>query len=1233
VLSRSPVLVIVPDQATFQMEKAILDDGRIQGFMDLQVLGFRRLCFKVLDETGGITRPFITPVGRSMAVQSILWEHKDRFSVYAPMVNYPGFREEVIQALSEFNSYDVKPEDLEALATGEATGEAAEEGNPPFLAQKLKDLELIYRKYAAFLQDNFLDPDDCLKLAAERIPESHLIRNATVWIDGFSGFTPREYQVIGAILKTASQVNLALCMDREEIQHPPRETSLFHPVREVYEKVLDLCSEHGVPVEDAIILGQEGALPRFKHPELACVESAFRAKHRGPWQVFQPPSDCEAPGGTGLIPGGVNLVCAVNPVAEVEYVAREILRLVREEGLRFKDITVELRNLQKYKDLIEMVFTDHRIPYFLDIKSPLSHHPLAELIRSAFDIVAADFGFDAVFRYLKTDLAPAEREAVDELENYVLACGIRGKVWLQEEAWRYTLEFLPEDEEGLDDEPEAGLHEKPEEGLEEKPEAGVHQRPKEEPEEGLERRLREGPEEGPEKSLDKRSGQGRDEVSEKGPRSRIDNRRIDAIRRQAMSAFSRFYSKLTGAGELTAEGISLALYDLLTDLRVQETLARWQEECTRRGDLISAIEHAGIWDKVLEILEQAVEILGSRTCDVETYALLINAGLEGIRLGAIPPSLDQVLVGSLDRTRQPECRVTFLLGASEGDLPMKHGERGVFTDQERELLLKAGLNLEPSSRLRQLHEEYLVYIALARPREALYVSYPLGDKDGNAVFPSPVIGWLKGVMPYKQTRFVPTGPPGTYPEDLDYLAPATVWGVTTRRLSFLRQGVAPGVVWEEVYRWMLQPSRLPKTRKILSSLSFTNYLGRLGEPLSHMLYGRPLVTSVSRLERFQECPFRHFAADGLRLKQRQVFKLDPLKTGSFFHEAMREFVKEVSVQGTEAHRMEQEDVLEIMDRVVGDLVPRIQDRLFLSSFRYQYVSNSLSALLRSSALLFLEHMKRGKFRPMAVEVPFGLPGGVTPYSVELPGYGEVLLRGRIDRVDVARIGPRAYLRVVDYKSSGSKLDLLEVYYGLSLQLLVYLGVVLSKWDELLRWPAALAVPGEGDQTQARVMPYPAGAVYLPINDPFLRERGPLNRDEAWLKRKRENLRMAGLFVDDLDVLRQMDGTASGTSDIVPVYFKKSGGLGSSSQLVPEADFEALLEFAEHKVRQIAADIISGKIDIRPYRRRKRTACTYCEFSPLCTFDVLVEGNEYNTVVSIPKEQIWEEIRKVCVGGE
>ncbi len=1151
ILSSPPVLIIVPDQATFQMEKAILEDGKIGGFMNLHVLGFRRLCLKVLDEVGGVAQPFITPVGRSMAVQSILWEHRDDLKVYAPMVDYPGFREEVIRALCEFNAYDVSPEELKQLTVDEVA-------RPPFLSHKLHDLELIYRKYRQFLQDNLLDPDDYLTLAAQRIPRSSLVRDAAVWIDGFSGFTPREYEAIEAILKTASQVNLALCMDREEIQHPPRETSLFHPVREVCERALEICRDNGISVEDTVVLGEDSPLPRFKHPELARLESAFRSKNRGRWQAFE--SLCD-----GTVPGGVHLVSAVNLQAEVEFVAREILRLVREEGLRFRHITVELRNLEKYKDLVEMVFTDHDIPYFLDLKSSLSHHPLAELIRSAFDIVLTDFGFDPVFRYLKTELVPLDRELIDELENYVLACGIRGKQWLMDDPWQYTMEFLSD-------------------------EGGA-------------------------------------------PGAQVDNRRIDGIRREAMAAFGKFCGKLKDAAKLTADRISLALYELLKDLGVEQTLSRWQEDCGQRGDLISAMEHAGVWDKALEILEQAVEILGPMPCEIETYALIINAGLEDMRLGAIPPSLDQVLVGSLDRTRQPECRVTFLVGASEGDFPMKHGEGGVFTDEEREILLKAGLNLEPSSRLKQLHEEYLVYIALTRPREALYVTFPLGDNDGKALFPSPVISWIRTTMPYKPTTFVSTDPPGTYPEDLHYVAPATVWGVTARRLSLVRQGLRPGIVWEEVYRWMLEPSRVHKARKILGALGFTNKLERLGHTLSGKLYGQPLITSVSRLERFQRCPFRHFAADGLGLRERQVFRLDPLKTGSFFHEAMREFVREVSAHGEQVAQMEQQDVVEIMDQVVGRLVPRIQDRIFLSSSRYQYVSNSLCALLRSSAQVFLEHAKKGNFRPLAVEVPFGLRGGVTPYSLDVPGYGEVLLRGRIDRVDVARVGSRAYFRVVDYKSSKSKLDLLEVYYGLSLQLLVYLAVVLDKWDELVGGPFVLTNgAAEGHAEPARVVPYPTGAVYLPIYDPFIKTDGPLDSGSAWAERKK-NLKMAGLLLEDIDVLRLMDSAASGYSDILPVQFTKSGGIGAKSHTVAGADLELLLDYVEHKVKQICADVISGRIDIMPYRRNREIACTYCELSPLCVFDVLVDGNEYNTLSHLSTGQIWEEIRNICRGGE
>lgn len=1176
-IDQLPIIIVVPDQATFQMERAVIEDGRLKGFMNLHILGFRRLCLKVLNEVGENVRPFITPVGRSMAIQSILWKHRSDLAVFASMVDYPGFRDTIARALSEFNAYDIGPGDL-------LTGIGAGAEIPSFLSQKLMDIELVYREYRKFLENRFLDPDDYLALAGSRMHQSSLLKHSSVWIDGFSGFTPREYEIIASIMKSASQVTIALCMDREEIQHKPRETSLFHPVREVFEKISGICQEYGIPMQNTIFLGEGVALPRFKSCELLEIEYEFRNQGRRvrPQSVRTPKSLSNGEGSCQTLRDGVRLVAAVNPRAEVEFVARQILALVRDQGLRFKDITLEVRNLGMYKDLVKMVFTDHGIPFFLDEKRSLSHHPLAELIRSAFDMVLTGFGFDPVFRYLKTDLVPVERELVDKLENYVLASGIRGKSWISPEPWQHSSKFLSDNND--------------------------------------------------------------EAISDQG-----NENEIDSTRKQAMKAFGKFHWELMCQNSsfrqgLTARGISMAVYNLLLELDVPRTLSQWQKNCEDEGDLISALEHAGVWDKVIEILEQAVEILGHQPCDVKTYSLLINAGLEDIKLGAIPPSLDQVLVGTLDRTRQPECKASFLLGALEGHFPKKQGEEGIFTDRDREALFQMGLNLEPSSRVKQFHEQYLVYIALTRPQERLYVSYPLGDHEGKALFPSPVIGWIKSILPHKNEVLVSMEPPGKYPDDLDYLVPSTVWGLTARRLSLVRRGMPPGIVWQEAYRWMLEPSRLAKSRKILGSLGFSNRLPELGRNLSERLYGRPLATSVSRLERFQQCPFQHFARDGLGLREREVFKLDPARAGSFFHEAMREFVFSIVSQGRPVDALEPEDVANVMDRVVQGLVPRIQNELFSSSFRYKHVSRALGSTLKRSAQLFLEHMKRGKFKPLAVEVPFGLPEGVPPFSIRLFEDEEVLIRGRIDRIDAARLGEDIHVRIMDYKSGSSNLDLLEVYYGLSLQLLVYLAVTLSQWDNIIDSPHFL--PGFGKaqsfdekhgkssldefpRTAGKKNVVPAGAVYLAIQDPFVREDGPLDRDVAW-KELKKKLRMAGTLVDNIEVLRLMDETSSTYSDILPVRFTKSG-VSSGSQVVSEDDLRMLLQYVKEKIKNISIEILSGRMDIAPYRRNQIRACTYCPFGPLCTFDVLVDGNDYRLLKSIPEKAIWDDIRKYCRG--
>ncbi len=1143
------------------MERLILRDPRLKGFMDLQVLSFRRLAWRVLEETGGTFHPFITPVGKSMAVQAILWDNHKDLTVFAPLVNYPGFRDNVTDTLNELHSYDVSPDELQARASGIEA---------PFLEQKVHDLGVVYRNYADFLKDRFLDPTDYLNLASERMAASPLVRGASVWVDGFSGFNPDEYRALGALLETAREVNVALCIDEGAAESALSEDSLFHQTREALEKIREIAWKRGMPEAPAVILGRDGCLPRFASSDLALVEAGLR----GARESDEPFSDDD----------GIQVVAAANPLAEVEFVAREIIRLVRDYGYRYRDITVETRELDKYSELVSLVFKDHGIPHFIDEKRSVSHHPLAELLRAALDVVLTSFSSEAVFRYLKTDLVPVSRGEVDILENYVLAHGINHQRWVSEDSWRFAKRYMVEEDRDHREEQRCEL--------------------------------------------------------------------CDEVRRKAVLHLATFCGLVqpgstAGAGSVPEPGravgdasdsgdhnppsaadVSLALYKLLVDLDVPATLEKWQKEAEEAGDLAEAMVHAGIWDRTMEILEQAAEILRDRPCDLKTYSLLLDAGLHDIRLGVIPPSLDQVLVGNLDRSRQPACKATFLLGAIAGSLPKRQSEDGIFTDAERERLRNLGVEMSAGSRLRQLHEKYLVYIALTRPSHRLYVSYPLGDAEGKALEPSHVLGTIRKMLGDRPERLVSLDPPGRMPDDLDYVLPARVRNLTVSRLALGRQGVSPGPAWVEALRYLTAPERDVKPRvevgsssaiqRVLRSLEFRNFVPALGRSTVRSLYGSTLKTSVSRLERFSACPFSHFAADGLRLRERDIYKLEPADAGTFLHNALKEFVMEVHSGGRNWTALTDADVSAAVSGVVERLVPQVQEEIFLSSARYRHVGRSLGRITRRAADVLTQHAKRAKFRPAALEAQFGLRGRIPPLVLSLGELGQVTLRGQIDRLDACVNEDTTYLRVIDYKSSPRPLDLTDVYEGLSLQLLVYMLVAVSSWKEIVN---AYGLTGAGAVGSTKVVP--AGALYFVVRDPIIPTSGPVPEEqskESLLK----SLRMSGLVAGDRQIAGLMDSEMRGHSPIIPVQFTKDG-LGARSSVVPKDKFPFLLDFVEEKVRSLASQVLKGKADILPYRRGQKRACTYCPFGPLCQFDALIPGNYYRNIKPVSPEVIWNEL--------
>jgi len=435
-------------------------------------------------------------------------------------------------------------------------------------------------------------------------------------------------------------------------------------------------------------------------------------------------------------------------------------------------------------------------------------------------------------------------------------------------------------------------------------------------------------------------------------------------------------------------------------------------------------------------------------------------------------------------------------------------------------------------------------------------------------------------------------------------------------------------VWKEAYRWLLSSGKSEEARKVLASLGYSNKVSPLGKSLAINLYGWPFITSVSRLERFQACPFQHFARDGLGLKEREVYELDPKGSGNFLHEALKQFVLEVFKPEQLSGRLDLEHTLNAVEKVASRLIPTVENEIFLSSARYKYISKVLTDVLKRAAQTFVEHINRGKFWPVAVEVPFGFEGGLPFLRIEISGKEDVLVRGQIDRIDVARCDRDVYLRVIDYKSAQKHLSFLQVYHGLSLQLLVYILVALTFWRKILKlsptMPKSQIPEWEGKLDRGRVLP--AGALYFTVYNPFIRTKAPLSSEEASKSLKKE-LKMTGVLVKDYDVLRLMDETSSDHSDLIPVRFTKKGDVSGSS-IYSQDDFEMLLDFVKEKVKKISREIMSGKIDISPCRQNEDRACKRCPYGAFCNFDVLVDGNEYRTLKPLSKDRIFDKIRSL-----
>ncbi len=1108
------IIVLVPDQATFQMERVLASLPDLGGAIRAHVYSFRRLAWRVLQEAGGAARPHLRETGKRMVICNLLQQRKDELRVFGRAANQPDFADSLARLIGEMKIYCITPEELARKAAAGDTGQV-------LLQSKLQDISLLYSDFQQFLENTFIDPDDYLNLLAERLSESPTCQGAEVWVDGFTGFTPQEYRVLQNLMLVSARVNVALCCEPAVLKQPLDEQELFHGTHQTFDILTRLAETNGVEIEKPCLLDGDYQGRFHSRPALGHLE-----KHLV--------SSCKPYVGEA---NGLKLVAAHSRQAEVEGAAREIIALARDESYRWREITVLVRDITQYGEMVERVFAEYDIPCFIDYKRPVLHHPLVELLRAAMETVISRWSYAAVFRYLKTDLVPVSREEVDLLENYVLAHGIRGSRWTDGQPWRYRRVYSAGKDNDISDEE-----------LEE---------------------------------LEK----------------------INEIRHRAVKALVSFAA---AAGEKTATvlEVSAALYTLMKELGIREKLEEWSRLAQERGQLDRAREHAQIYNQILLLLDEMVEAMGELELTAEEYLQVLETGLNNLRLGLIPPGLDQVLVGSLDRSRSPQVRASLLLGVNEGVLPARPSTSGLFTDRERETLLSDGLKIAPGERRSLFDEQYLIYLGLTRAGEYLWISYALADEEGNGLLPSRIIADIKKLFPRLAETVLPLEPDGGE-DDLHFVArPRQALSCLAARLREARAGSGLSSPWTDAYNWLAVQDK-DRLRQVLAGLFYQNYEDPLPINTCSSLYEDFSRVSVTRIEQYVYCPFAHFLRYGLRLQERETWQMRPADLGQFFHTALKMFVEAVDKAGINWAELSDGQCQEIIDRIFEVLLPQLGNEMLMSSQRQQYFTAKLRRVVQTTVKALVEHTRAGDFRPLQVEVGFGYRGGeLQGPSLRLSDGSVIKMMGRIDRIDIAHSGYEAYLRVIDYKSGSTDFDLGETYHGLKLQLLAYLDVVMENAHRLAGKKAR-----------------PGGIYYSGIKQPLIYTKGPA-APEHINQEMRKKFKLSGLTLAEEKVIELSDRGLTGNSEIIPVGLKKDGGFRAHSRIATREQLERLRQRFYEVLEEAVISIRAGEVGIEPYQLGNRSGCTYCRFKPVCQFDPMV-GNRYRVLKPLKPKEVWQ----------
>ncbi len=1106
-------LIIVPDQFTMQTQKDLVMRSDRGGILNIDVLSFGRLSHRILEEVGTKEMPVLDDTGKSLVLQKIAADLKEQLPAMGSLLHKQGYIHEVKSAISEFMQYGISTQDMDKLiASAEKRGA---------LAMKLRDLKTLYRGFQDYIRDHFITTEETLDVLRRSLVKSKILPDSVVVFDGFTGFTPIQNRLIQELMRVCEETIVAVTIGEEEDPYQmDGEQKLFHLSKKTVADLVKLAAEAEVTRGEDVFV--KGGPNRFTEAPALCYleQNLFRYQYE-PYTEKQ----CE-----------IRMFEALSPREEVHQTALYIRKLIREEGLTYRDIAVVIGDLEGYASYVETEFGQLEIPCFLDRTRGIVLNPMIEYIKSVLQLYIRDFSYDTVFHFLRSGMADISREEIDELENYVIRTGARG--------YRtYSRLFTRKTEE-----------------------------------------------------MQQGSGQ------EDTERAEETMERLNRIRQQFADTVEILHmAPRAKAGEYVDH-----LYDFLEQNQVQQKLLNYQQRFEQEGDLAKAREYAQIYRLVMDLLDQIYELLGEEEISLQEFADILEAGFGEITVGTIPQNVDRIVVGDMERTRLKQVKVLFFLGVNDGNIPKNASKGGIISDMDREFLIESGTEMAPSPRQQMYIQRLYLYLNMTKPSQRLYLSYAKVNSDGKGIRPSYLIDTVRKLFPQLAVE---------YPQNRSRLEQIEGRQEGARYLAEELREYADGTLREEerqdFYLMYRAYEADPEGRDRLTAAAFRRYKeSGLSRIVARALYGRQLENSVSRLETYAACACRHFLQYGLSLQEREEFGFEVSDMGNVYHAVLENFAGKLAESGRTWWDFDENFATQAIKEAVEGYAATYGETVLYSSARNEYAITRMSRILTRTVLTLQQHLKQGSFQPDDYELSFRFAEDLDSIHVDLSEEEKMHLQGRIDRIDVSEDAEHVYVTVIDYKSGNKKFDLAALYYGLQLQLVVYMNAAMEL--ESRKHPDKEIVP--------------AALLYYHIDDPTIETPVELTQEQI-NEEILTKLRMNGVVNSDPAVVERLDRFLQDKSKVIPVEKKKDGSFSARSGILSREELHVVSAYVDTKIRQIGREILDGKIAANPYEKGNEEACTYCAYKKVCGFDGSIPGYEKRQLEDLDKQTLMQRMQE------